>query len=176
MRKIFNQFQKRRQRKRAINQLEELVRTQSSKMYRIALSYTHSPQDTLDVLQTSFNKALKAIDQQPNLVINDPAAWYYRILINSCRDFWRMQQHQPIKANFDLEKMMLPTPQIASFELREIIDLLDSPAKEIIILKFFEGFTLQVIGTILNLNVNTVKTKMYRALNELRRILEKGGY
>ncbi|WP_281165209.1 RNA polymerase sigma factor [Liquorilactobacillus sicerae] len=70
--------------------------------------------------------------------------------------------------------MMLSTPQITRRELQKIIDLLDSPAKEIIILKFFEGFTLQEIGTILNLNVNTVKTQ-YRALNELRQIPEKGG-
>ncbi|WP_281165210.1 RNA polymerase sigma factor [Liquorilactobacillus sicerae] len=104
MRNIFNQFQKRCQRKQAINQLEELVQTKYSKMYRIALNYTYRLQDTLDVLQTSFNKALKAIDQQPDLVINDPVAWYYRTLINSCCDFWRTQQHQPIKANFELEK------------------------------------------------------------------------
>ncbi|MFT9190353.1 MAG: sigma factor-like helix-turn-helix DNA-binding protein, partial [Liquorilactobacillus sp.] len=49
---------------------------------------------------------------------------------------------------------------------------LDSPEKEIIVLKFFEGFTLEETAIILDMNVNTVKTKMYRALNHLREILE----
>ncbi|MFT8669823.1 MAG: RNA polymerase sigma factor [Liquorilactobacillus hordei] len=57
-------------------------------------------------------------------------------------------------------------------ELNEVIAKLDSPEKEIILLKFFEGFTLEETAIILDMNVNTVKTKMYRALNRLRQILE----
>ncbi|MCB7430265.1 LuxR C-terminal-related transcriptional regulator, partial [Erysipelatoclostridium ramosum] len=48
---------------------------------------------------------------------------------------------------------------------------LDSPNREIILLKFFEGFTLKEIALILDINENTIKTKMYRSLNELRSLL-----
>ena len=53
-----------------------------------------------------------------------------------------------------------------------ILDKIDSPEKEILILYFFEGFRLKEIATILDMNENTVKTKMYRSLNALRQILE----
>ncbi len=57
-------------------------------------------------------------------------------------------------------------------ELHMILDKIDSPEKEILILYFFEGFRLKEIATILDMNENTVKTKMYRSLNALRQILE----
>ena len=38
-------------------------------MYRIAFNYTHSKEDALDVIQESFEKALKAIQKDPILRI-----------------------------------------------------------------------------------------------------------
>ena len=49
--------------------LETLVDTKYEKMYRIAFNYTHSKEDTLDVIQESFEKALKAIQKDPILMI-----------------------------------------------------------------------------------------------------------
>ncbi|EKI2461707.1 RNA polymerase subunit sigma, partial [Enterococcus faecalis] len=62
-------------------------------------------------------------------------------------------------------------PQRSFLEIEEIINQLDSPNREIILLKFFEGFTLKEIALILDINENTIKTKMYRSLNELRSLL-----
>ncbi|MBF6505940.1 RNA polymerase subunit sigma, partial [Nocardia farcinica] len=47
-------------RKKQIRALETLVDTKYEKMYRIAFNYTHSKEDALDVIQESFEKALKA--------------------------------------------------------------------------------------------------------------------
>lgn len=59
-----------------------------------------------------------------------------------------------------------------TIDIQSILKQLPSPSREIIILKFFEGFTLKDIASILDMNENTVKTKMYRSLNELREALE----
>ena len=56
-------------------------------------------------------------------------------------------------------------------ELHMILDKIDSPEKDSDPL-LFEGFRLKEIATILDMNENTVKTKMYRSLNALRQILE----
>ncbi len=66
---------------------------------------------------------------------------------------------------------LLNNPQRSFLEIEEIINQLDSPNREIILLKFFEGFTLKEIALILDINENTIKTKMYRSLNELRSLL-----
>ena len=66
---------------------------------------------------------------------------------------------------------LLNNPQRSFLEIEEIINQLDSPNREIILLKFFEGFTLKEIALILDINENTIKTKIYRSLNELRSLL-----
>ena len=52
-----------------IRALETLVDTKYEKMYRIAFNYTHSKEDALDVIQESFEKALKVIKKDPILRI-----------------------------------------------------------------------------------------------------------
>lgn len=57
------------EKKKQIRALETLVDTKYEKMYRIAFNYTHSKEDALDVIQESFEKALKAIQKDPILRI-----------------------------------------------------------------------------------------------------------
>ena len=66
---------------------------------------------------------------------------------------------------------LLNNPQRSFLEIEEIINQLDSPNREIILLKFFEGFTLKESALILDINEDTIKTKMDRSLNELRSLV-----
>ncbi|MDN2453685.1 RNA polymerase sigma factor [Lactobacillus sp. UCMA15818] len=167
---IFNRLQRRKKLKNSVNELEQLVSHEYEKMYRIAFSYTHHHDDALDLIQTSFNKVLLSLQKNNN--IQNIQGWYYRILINTCKDAWRKKQHEPTSVDISVEKVTQSNSIVTRMELNEIISKLDSPEKEIIVLKFFEGFTLEETAIILDMNVNTVKTKMYRALNHLREILE----
>ena len=40
--------------------------------------------------------------------------------------------------------------------------------REIIVLRFFEGFSLKEISGIVGININTVKTRLYKGLEILR--------
>lgn len=51
---------------------------------------------------------------------------------------------------------LLNNPQRSFLEIEEIINQLDSPNREIILLKFFEGFTLKEIALILEHNALNV--------------------
>lgn len=157
-------------RKKQIRALETLVDTKYEKMYRIAFNYTHSKEDALDVIQESFEKALKAIQKGPD--INDFDAWFFRILLSVATDYWRKKKREAVHIEKDEHVLaLLNNPQRSFLEIEEIINQLDSPNREIILLKFFEGFTLKEIALILDINENTIKTKMYRSLNELRSLL-----
>ena len=46
--------------------------------------------------------------------------------------------------------------------------------KAIVVLKYFEDKTLEEIATILDENVNTVKSKLYRSIKKLRGVLSDG--
>lgn len=139
-------------------------------MFRITMNYVHNKEEALDVMQDSFHKALRYFEKEKG--IDHFTAWFYRILVRTAVDSWRKNKRHPFEA---LEDHM-PTPirpsKISSVELQMILEKIDSPEKEILILYFFEGFRLKEIAEILELNENTVKTKMYRSLNILRKILE----
>lgn len=142
-------------------------------MYRICLSYTHSKEDALDVIQDSFQKALLSFPRIEK--IDNFNAWFFQVLIRTAIDHWRQKKRLLGSATYEewcgLEFFQLHE-QVSYLELRDILDNTPSPEREIIILKFFEGFTIHEIAKILDINESTVKTKMYRSLDTFRSILE----
>lgn len=169
---IFTTYKRRRAIEQQKAQLEKIVEEESASLYRIAFSYTHQKEDALDVVQDSFQKALVQINKAKP--IDDFHAWFYRILINTATDQWRKKKRSAAELQLpENREWMAHLPEISQVELQSILELIESPEKEILILKFFEGFRLKEIAEILELNENTVKTKMYRSLNQLRKILEK---
>lgn len=147
-----------------------LVQNEYDKMFRITMNYVHNKEEALDVIQDSFHKALKAFEK--GIEIEHFSAWFYRILIRTSVDAWRKQQRihwEPLS-----EELVQNTSFLAYSikDLYAILEKIDSPEKEILILHFFEGFRLKEIAEILDLNESTVKTKMYRSLNRLRQILQ----
>lgn len=170
---IFLNLSKKRRNKEYERQLEQLIETEYAKMYRICLSYTHSQEDALDVIQDSFQKALLSFNRMEKIENFD--AWFFRILVRTAIDSWRQKKRMPCSAAHEewcyLGFIQLDE-RISYLELRDILEQTPSPEREIIVLKFFEGFTIREIATILDLNENTVKTKMYRSLDTFRSILE----
>jgi len=49
-----------------------------------------------------------------------------------------------------------------------MIEALEPKYKSIVVLRFFEGRSLEDIALILNENLNTVKTRLYKSLKILR--------
>ena len=54
----------------------------------------------------------------------------------------------------------------------DMINILDEPYRVIIVLRFFEQMPLKDIAQLLELNENTVKTRLYRGLYLLKIDLE----
>lgn len=58
-------------------------------------------------------------------------------------------------------------------KLYEAINELSSPAKEIVMMRYFEGTSLVEIADILSMNDSTVRTIMERSLKKMRKVLSK---
>lgn len=169
---IFGKLSQRSKIKSFERQLEDLYATDYKKMYRIALSYTHSEQAAYDLISECFQKALAAFPKTKE--IDNFSAWFYRILVRAGIDAWRKSKRTPEEIDIDKMQQAFSTSDftlVDQLELQEVLDHLESPGREIILLKFFEGFTFKEIAGILDINENTVKTTMYRTLNTLKDIL-----
>ena len=58
-------------------------------------------------------------------------------------------------------------------DMEKELDRLELDAQKIIKLRFFEELTLKEISCITGLNLNTVKTKLYRGLKQLKENIQE---
>lgn len=77
---------------------------------------------------------------------------------------------------FEKEKNLnkIKSDSLDNIDLYKAIDELNPKLKTIIILRFFEDMKLEDIANITHTNVNTVKSRLYKALHLLKINLEDG--
>ncbi len=149
---------------------ERILLENYEKYYRLAYSYTRSEQDALDVVQESAYKAIRDCGKvREKQYIG---TWIYRIVVNTAMDVLRKQGREILTENECREDVS--EPSYDRLELEEIMDRLDGKEKTVIVLRYFHDMKLEEIGEILGENVNTVKTRLYRALRKMRMELEGG--
>ena len=146
-----------------IKKLTEYVVNHQEKLYRLTYSYVHHEQTSLDIIQDAIVKALDKImtlKQEEYMT-----TWFYRILINECLKKVKKKEVQ----EFSIEEYELADKkEIEEIETYEIIQKLKPKLRTVIILRFFEQMKIEEIAKITNTNINTVKSRLYKALNELK--------
>lgn len=135
--------------------------------YRLAYSYVRNKDTALDIVQESILKALNSIDRLEEITYLK--TWFYRIIINTSIDFIRKHQRVTVM-NDDVLSIHLPQleDEMTDMDLQEAINQLPPKYKTLIILRFFEDLKIDEIAEITDQNINTVKTRLYRALKKLR--------
>lgn len=139
--------------------------------YRFAYSYTKNQQDAEDVVTESIIKALKSI----NSLKNDKMikTWFYRIIINTALTQLKREKKIIYMDEGLPDKYDVIFDDYSNINFEQIIEKLDSQYKSIIVLRFFEGMKISEIAEVLQINENTVKTRLYKALKMLK--MDLGG-
>ena len=144
-------------------QVEEVILDSYEAMYRLAYTYVRSEEDALDIVQESVCKAIKHAHRvkQTRFI----KTWLWRIVMNTAVDFVRTNRKEVAVEEF-LEQGQEDRYQ--DFDTLEALRVLDEKEKAVIVLRFFEEQKISEIAKLLNENVNTVKTILYRSLKKLR--------
>lgn len=146
--------------------IEQLLLENYDSYYRLAYSYVHNETDAGDIVQ---NGAYKAILHSDTLKQEKYAAtWIYRIMLNEIFRFLKKEQPLSLDA-VEIEQGKEDTYE--NVDLQRALDLLPKEDKAVIELKYFEDRKLTEIAEILDENVNTIKSRLYRGLKKLRREL-----
>lgn len=147
--------------------LEEIVHTRLvenyDKYYRLAFSYVHNEDDAQDIVQEGAYKAIfrsKSIKKEEYI-----DTWIYRIMINEALQFLRRQKRE-IAAEIDGNLSTLDTYE--NLDLKKAIEELEPLDRTIIILRYFEDMQIGKIADIMELNVNTVKSHLYRSMEKMK--------
>jgi len=146
--------------------LVDYIQNNQERFYRVAYTYCKSREDALDIVQETVYKALKS---HKSIQTDYLEAWFYRILINTSLSFLRKRKEV---IPFNIKTMDVPYEERTYLDLYDAIDHLKAEDKTLIILRFFEDLKLTDIASILKLNVNTVKTRLYKILKQLKLELE----
>ena len=133
------------------------------KYYRLAYSYVHDENDALDIVQEG---AYKAISRADTLRKQEFAAtWIYRIMMNEAVNFVRKNRREYTQVE---EEMVSVDDYYQDVDLQKAIDALSEEERAIIVLRFFEDMTIEQVADVLNQNISTVKSRLYRILGKLR--------
>lgn len=152
--------------------ITQLLTENYNQYYRLAYSYTHNEEDSKDIVQTGAYKALRNYHTLNNTEF--AKTWLYRIMLNECFSFIRQPQHLSYDKMLDEDGIEWGTTQdtYADIDLQRAIEQLPDRDRAIVILKYFEDKTLEEIAEILDENISTVKSRLYRCMKKLRDYLE----
>src|SRR5882724_7534896 len=169
---------------------EELVTERSGEIYGLLFRLTENSEEARDLTQETFLRAFQSIGGFRGEA--DLRTWIYRIAINQARNRWRWWRRRRRDSTVSLdatqgqsdqtlietlaESSENPEQQTLAHErelaLRSALQKVGRAYRETVILRDIEGFTYEEIATTLGINVGTVKSRLARGRQELRRKLE----
>lgn len=145
---------------------EKLIRLYMQSMYKVARAYLSSDEDVADAIQETIITCYQKISNLKNNAYFK--TWMIKILMNKCRDILRNKK----MLNYSEKPTEQPFSdrRFEELEWKEVIRLLDEKYRLPMILYYVEGFHAREIAQILEMNENTVRTRLKRGREELRNI------
>ena len=133
------------------------------KYYRMGYGYVHNDADARDVVQESAYKAIYHSDKLRKPDYAD--TWICRIVINESINLLRRDKRGFAELT---ENSLRAEETYEDIDLRNALEKLPVKDKTVIMLRYFEDMSLDQVADVLNENVNTVKSRLYRALGKLK--------
>lgn len=155
------------------DQFLSLLREEQGKLLRIAWSITGQEADAWDMVQEA---SLAAYDNLHRFRGGAAAfdAWIRRILVNRCRNLLKARARMvPLEAVPDAQPGEAPSAedQVERALLWDEVMQMDDHHRQVLTLRFLVDMTVEEIGTLLELPLGTVKSRLHRAAGALRKRL-----
>lgn len=144
--------------------ITELFHRYRDSVYRLAVSYTRSPQEAEDVCQTVFLKLLEA-----DITPGKEKAWLMQVTVNECRSLLRShwwKRTAPLE-----EGMGIAAPERDSI-LNTVLRL-HPKYRVVVYLHYYEGYSTAEIGKLLKISQSAVTTRLNRARTMLKELLKE---
>jgi RNA polymerase sigma-70 factor, ECF subfamily len=159
----------------------EIVEKYQSKVFSIIHGIVRQKNDVEDIAQQVFSKiyfSLKNFDFR-----SSPITWIYKITVNECFDYLRKKKVRKLVYESDLsedevrrventEPATDRTPRTDTTlahrdYVAKLLDKVSEEERSLLMLKEVEGYSVEELASMLNMNENTVKVKLFRARQKL---------
>ena len=158
---------------------ERIIQIHQDRIYNLCRYLLGNHQDAEDAAQDVFIKAYRKLkDFRPESSLY---TWLYRIGVNTCLDHKRKSRPEPLKDESLAEGLLSaePSPE-RSYQSKEIgraiqaaLTQLPKNSRAVIVLKEIDGLSYEEMAEVLQTSIGTVKSRISRAREELRRLLPK---
>lgn len=166
---------------------EELVLKYQNKIYTLCYRYMGNEEDAYDMAQEAFVKAYRSLHNFKGE--SSFGTWIYRITTNVCLDEMRRRKRRVIATSLDepldtgegevgKEVMDTAPPLDEIYERKEFSEYIQSllnqmkpEHKAVVILRDMLDLSYEEIAGILNCSLGTVKSRLSRSRNLLRKML-----
>jgi RNA polymerase sigma-70 factor (ECF subfamily) len=174
-----------------VSAYEELVHTHQRRVLAVVGGILRGSEDVEDVAQQALAKAYFSIRRFD--LRSAFGTWLYKIAVNECWDYLRKKKVRRLVYEADMSEEQVrrldsvpehsfgdPRPRGDAgdrVEQRQMVERLLSELDEkdqlMLVMKEVEGFSVEEIGEVLGLNVNTVKVRLFRARGRLVEVYRK---
>lgn len=149
--------------------VEQELLTSYDSLYRLAFTYVKNESDAMDIVQESSYRAIKNSSSVKNAAFIK--TWLWRIVINTSLELLRRNQKE---VSYDEPPERGKEDIYLDFDTIDALNILNEKERAVIVLRYFEDRKLQEIADVLEENLNTTKSILYRSLGKLRVKLTEG--
>ena len=167
---------------------EQLLLEHQKNVYNLCYRMAGNPDDAMDLSQETFLRAWRCHDQYQ--FASAFSTWLYRLCSNICIDFLRRRRRQqtvPLTfedADGEEQTYAVPDPAPLPEEQVELKLTRETLAaamaqllpehRAVLQLRVVNEMSYEQIADVLDIQIGTVKSRLSRARNQLKKILERG--
>ena len=167
---------------------EQLLLEHQKNVYNLCYRMAGNPDDAMDLSQETFLRAWRCLDQYQ--FASAFSTWLYRLCSNICIDFLRRRRRQqtvPLTfedADGEEQTYAVPDPAPLPEEQVELKLTRETLAaamaqllpehRAVLQLRVVNEMSYEQIADVLDIQIGPVKSRLSRARNQLKKILERG--
>lgn len=155
------------------DELRRLIALHKNDLMRMSCACLKDSALAEDAVQETFIKAYQAMATFRG--DSSEKTWLMRIAINTCRNIRRDSWFRFVDRNIMLDTLPAKATSNEDSALMEAVMALPYRNKEVMLLYYYQGLTLEEISSTLGVAVSTVSIRLKKARERLCREL-KGGY
>lgn len=152
----------------------EAYETYNDAIFRYCYYQTSNREIALDLTQDTFLRTWEYLEK--DIAVENIRALLYRIARNLVIDYRRKKKSQSLDALFETgldfghDERTLHEERFDVEEARELLNHLEDPYRETMILRYVEDFEVSEIAQMLQEPPNTISVRIHRAIEKLRAI------
>lgn len=164
------------------NAFEQLIKRYQQNVFQICMGYAHDADDANDLTQEVFIKVYKNLSK---FKFNSKfSTWIFRIAINSSINYIRKEKikklfvridyeevDKTLKANTKSDTNILRAEE--KMRVRTVLNQLSTNQRKAFILSQYQDFSNKEIAEIMQLSVKAVESLIFRARENLKKIVLK---